>query len=162
MPCRWFCHVDDDNYVNSKGLLQLLSGFSPSQDIYVGRPSLDHPIEAAERAQGHGIASTVKFFATRGAGFRISRDLALRMSPWVSLGNFISAAEKARLPDDCTIGYITEALLQVKLLHSFHSSTHTWRTCRDCQLTPCSDRYHAQPLSYWPALRFRAHSLLSP
>ncbi|XP_074116594.1 beta-1,3-N-acetylglucosaminyltransferase radical fringe isoform X2 [Sminthopsis crassicaudata] len=121
---KWFCHVDDDNYVNSKGLLQLLSGFSPSQDVYVGRPSLDHPIEAADRAQGSGTASTVKFwFATGGAGFCISRGLALKMSPWASLGNFISTAEKVRLPDDCTIGYIIEGLLQVKLLHStlFHS-----------------------------------------
>lgn len=40
-----------------------------------------------------------------------------------SLGNFISTAERVRLPDDCTIGYIIEGLLEVKLLHSplFHS-----------------------------------------
>lgn len=40
-----------------------------------------------------------------------------------SLGNFISTAEKIRLPDDCTIGYIIEALLEVTLTHSnlFHS-----------------------------------------
>ncbi|OWK54415.1 Beta-1,3-N-acetylglucosaminyltransferase radical fringe [Lonchura striata] len=45
------------------------------------------------------------------------------MSPWASLGNFISTAERVRLPDDCTIGYIIEGLLEVKLLHSplFHS-----------------------------------------
>lgn len=114
---RWFCHVDDDNYVNPGGLLQLLSAFSPSQDVYLGRPSLDHPIEATERAQGGGTVSagpgqgqlgawrpcgegvgvggaltggslphqvtTVKFwFATGGAGFCLSRGLALKMSPW--------------------------------------------------------------------------------
>lgn len=41
----------------------------------------------------------------------------------LSLGNFISTAEKIRLPDDCTIGYIIEALLEVTLTHSnlFHS-----------------------------------------
>lgn len=40
-----------------------------------------------------------------------------------SLGNFISTAERVRLPDDCTIGYIIEGLLDVRLLHSplFHS-----------------------------------------
>ena len=47
----------------SKGLLQLLSTFSPSQDIYLGRPSLDHPIEATERIQGSG---TVRAGAKRG------------------------------------------------------------------------------------------------
>lgn len=49
--------MDDDNYVNPRGLLQLLSAFSPSQDIYLGRPSLDHPIEATERIQGGGTVS---------------------------------------------------------------------------------------------------------
>ncbi|CAI9568446.1 unnamed protein product [Staurois parvus] len=45
------------------------------------------------------------------------------MSPWASMGNFISTAEKVRLPDDCTIGYIIEGLLEVKMQHSslFHS-----------------------------------------
>lgn len=44
-------------------------------------------------------------------------------APSHSLGNFISTAERVRLPDDCTIGYIIEGLLEVKLLHSplFHS-----------------------------------------
>lgn len=120
---KWFCHVDDDNYVNPQNLLRLLSAFSHSQDVYVGRPSLDHPIEAADHVRSDG-SSTVKFwFATGGAGFCISRGLALKMSPWASLGNFISTAERVRLPDDCTIGYIIEGLLEVKLLHSplFHS-----------------------------------------
>ncbi|KAK2528318.1 Rfng [Columba guinea] len=121
---KWFCHVDDDNYVNPRTLLRLLSAFSHSQDVYVGRPSLDHPIEAADHVQSDGSKTTVKFwFATGGAGFCISRGLALKMSPWASLGNFISTAERVRLPDDCTIGYIIEGLLEVKLLHSplFHS-----------------------------------------
>uniref|UniRef100_A0A8D0L5F9 O-fucosylpeptide 3-beta-N-acetylglucosaminyltransferase n=1 Tax=Sphenodon punctatus TaxID=8508 RepID=A0A8D0L5F9_SPHPU len=120
---KWFCHVDDDNYVNLQSLLRLLSAFSHSQDVYVGRPSLDHPIEAADHDQKDG-SMTVKFwFATGGAGFCISRCLALKMSPWASLGNFISTAERVRLPDDCTVGYIIEGLLEVKLLHSslFHS-----------------------------------------
>ncbi|XP_058558753.1 beta-1,3-N-acetylglucosaminyltransferase radical fringe isoform X1 [Neofelis nebulosa] len=121
---KWFCHVDDDNYVNPEGLLQLLSAFSPSQDVYLGRPSLDHPIEAAERVQGGGTVTTVKFwFATGGAGFCLSRGLALKMSPWASLGSFMSTAERVRLPDDCTVGYIVEGLLGARLLPSslFHS-----------------------------------------
>ncbi|XP_078257237.1 beta-1,3-N-acetylglucosaminyltransferase radical fringe isoform X2 [Rhinoraja longicauda] len=114
---KWFCHFDDDNYVNIRNLVHLLSTYSHTQDVYIGRPSLDHPVEALER-------TSVKFwFATGGAGFCISRGLALKMSPWASFGNFISTAEKIRLPDDCTIGYIVEGLLEVKMIHSdlFHS-----------------------------------------
>ncbi|KAM6472950.1 beta-1,3-N-acetylglucosaminyltransferase radical fringe isoform 2-T6 [Liasis olivaceus] len=120
---KWFCHVDDDNYVNLQSLLSLLSAFSHSQDIYIGRPSLDHPIEAADHIRNDGSTTTKFWFATGGAGFCISRGLALKMSPWASLGSFISTAERIRLPDDCTIGYIIEGLLEVKLLHSplFHS-----------------------------------------
>ncbi|MEQ2238493.1 hypothetical protein ILYODFUR_033730 [Ilyodon furcidens] len=119
----WFCHVDDDNYVILPSLLRLLSSYHHSQDIYLGRPSLDHPIEAAERVKSDGTVSVKFWFATGGAGFCISRGLALKMSPWASLGNFISTAEKIRLPDDCTIGYIIEALLEVTLTHThlFHS-----------------------------------------
>ncbi|XP_072229386.1 beta-1,3-N-acetylglucosaminyltransferase radical fringe [Leuresthes tenuis] len=120
---KWFCHVDDDNYVILPSLLRLLSSYHHSQDIYLGRPSLDHPIEAAERVKSDGSVSVKFWFATGGAGFCISRGLALKMSPWASLGNFISTAEKIRLPDDCTIGYIIEALLEVTLTHThlFHS-----------------------------------------
>ncbi|XP_049614540.1 beta-1,3-N-acetylglucosaminyltransferase radical fringe [Syngnathus scovelli] len=120
---KWFCHVDDDNYVILPSLLQLLSSYHHSQDVYLGRPSLDHPIEAAERVKSNGMVSVKFWFATGGAGFCISRGLALKMSPWASLGNFISTAEKIRLPDDCTIGYIIEALLEVALIHTplFHS-----------------------------------------
>ncbi|XP_030061044.1 beta-1,3-N-acetylglucosaminyltransferase radical fringe isoform X1 [Microcaecilia unicolor] len=120
---KWFCHVDDDNYVNLSALHHLLAAFSHSQDVYLGRPSLDHPIEAADRVRSDGSTSVKFWFATGGAGFCISRGLALKMSPWASMGNFISTAEKMRLPDDCTIGYIIEGLLEVKLLHVslFHS-----------------------------------------
>uniref|UniRef100_A0A7N6FJR9 O-fucosylpeptide 3-beta-N-acetylglucosaminyltransferase n=1 Tax=Anabas testudineus TaxID=64144 RepID=A0A7N6FJR9_ANATE len=120
---KWFCHVDDDNYVILPSLLRLLSSYHHSQDVYLGRPSLDHPIEAAERIKSDGSVTVKFWFATGGAGFCISRGLALKMSPWASLGNFISTAEKIRLPDDCTIGYIIEALLEVALTHThlFHS-----------------------------------------
>ncbi|KAL7870090.1 hypothetical protein AOLI_G00140780 [Acnodon oligacanthus] len=120
---KWFCHVDDDNYVILPSLLQLLSSYSHTQDVYLGRPSLDHPIETAERVKSDGSVSVKFWFATGGAGFCISRGLALKMSPWASLGNFITTAEKIRLPDDCTIGYIIEALLEVPLKHTrlFHS-----------------------------------------
>ncbi|XP_063149338.1 beta-1,3-N-acetylglucosaminyltransferase radical fringe isoform X2 [Candoia aspera] len=130
---KWFCHVDDDNYVNLQSLLRLLSAFSHSQDIYIGRPSLDHPIEAADHIQNDGSTTTKFWFATGGAGFCISRGLALKMSPWASLGSFISTAERIRLPDDCTIGYIIEGLLEVKLLHSplFHSHLENLQRLRD-------------------------------
>lgn len=53
LSCRWFCHVDDDNYLNPEALLSLLSGFPQDGDVYVGRPSLDKPITAHELMEGN-------------------------------------------------------------------------------------------------------------
>ncbi|XP_077130878.1 beta-1,3-N-acetylglucosaminyltransferase lunatic fringe [Ranitomeya variabilis] len=120
---KWFCHVDDDNYVNVKTLLKLLSRYSHTSDIYIGKPSLDRPIQATERISESKMRPVNFWFATGGAGFCISRGLALKMSPWASGGHFMNTAEKIRLPDDCTIGYIIESVLGVKLIRSnlFHS-----------------------------------------
>lgn len=49
--------MDDDNYVILPSLLQLLSSYHHSQDVYLGRPSLDHAIEAAERVKSDGSVS---------------------------------------------------------------------------------------------------------
>ncbi|XP_066531839.1 beta-1,3-N-acetylglucosaminyltransferase lunatic fringe [Hoplias malabaricus] len=120
---KWFCHVDDDNYINSKALVQLLSQYAHTQDMYVGKPSLDRPIEATERLGDNKMRPVNFWFATGGAGFCVSRGLALKMSPWASGGHFMNTAEKIRLPDDCTIGYIIESVLGVPLTRSnlFHS-----------------------------------------
>ncbi|XP_075947685.1 beta-1,3-N-acetylglucosaminyltransferase lunatic fringe-like [Anarhichas minor] len=120
---KWFCHVDDDNYVNVRSLLKLLSQYSHTQDVYIGRPSLERPIEATE-SLGTSQMKQVRFwFATGGAGFCLSHGLALKMKPWASDGAFMATAEHIRLPDDCTVGYIAEALLGVSLIRSalFHS-----------------------------------------
>ncbi|XP_051242607.1 beta-1,3-N-acetylglucosaminyltransferase lunatic fringe [Dicentrarchus labrax] len=120
---KWFCHVDDDNYVNVGSLLKLLSQFSHTQDVYIGRPSLERPIEATERLGTTDMKQVRFWFATGGAGFCLSHGLALKMKPWASDGTFMVTAEHIRLPDDCTVGYIVEALLGVSLIRSalFHS-----------------------------------------
>lgn len=120
---KWFCHVDDDNYVNVRALVKHLSQYTHTQDMYIGKPSLDRPIEATERLGDNKMKPVNFWFATGGAGFCVSRGLALKMSPWAREGHFIIMAEKIRLPDDCTIGYIIESVLGVPLTRSnlFHS-----------------------------------------
>lgn len=64
LSCRWFCHVDDDNYVNPEALLSLLSGFPQDSDIYVGKPSLDKPITGHELLEGNKTVSQPLFSLT--------------------------------------------------------------------------------------------------
>lgn len=54
---RWFCHVDDDNYVNVRALLRLLASYPHTQDVYIGKPSLDRPIQATERVSENTMVS---------------------------------------------------------------------------------------------------------
>uniref|UniRef100_A0A8D1SWA0 LFNG O-fucosylpeptide 3-beta-N-acetylglucosaminyltransferase n=1 Tax=Sus scrofa TaxID=9823 RepID=A0A8D1SWA0_PIG len=54
---KWFCHVDDDNYVNVRALLRLLASYPHTQDIYLGKPSLDRPIQATERVSETKVVS---------------------------------------------------------------------------------------------------------
>nr|XP_019613105.1 PREDICTED: beta-1,3-N-acetylglucosaminyltransferase lunatic fringe isoform X3 [Rhinolophus sinicus] len=141
---KWFCHVDDDNYVNVRALLRLLASYPHTQDVYIGKPSLDRPIQATERVSENKMRPVHFWFATGGAGFCISRGLALKMSPWASGGHFMSTAERIRLPDDCTIGYIVEALLGVRLIRSglFHSHLE------NLQQVPASELHEQVTLSY--------------
>lgn len=120
---RWFCHVDDDNYVNPEALLSLLSAFPQDSDIYVGKPSLDKPITAHELLEGNATREVRFWFATGGAGFCLSRRLAEKMAPWASGSRFEQTSATIRLPDDCTVGFIVEKRLGISMVHCplFHS-----------------------------------------
>lgn len=56
-------------------------------------------------------------------GLGVGRAIEVLTSLPSSLGSFMNTAERVRLPDDCTVGYIVEGLLGARLLHSplFHS-----------------------------------------
>ncbi|XP_078138791.1 beta-1,3-N-acetylglucosaminyltransferase manic fringe [Centroberyx gerrardi] len=120
---RWFCHVDDDNYVNPEALLSLLSAFPQDGDVYVGKPSLDKPITAHELLEGNATREVRFWFATGGAGFCLSRQLAEKMAPWAGGSRFEQTSAAIRLPDDCTVGFIVEKRLGVAMVHCplFHS-----------------------------------------
>lgn len=123
---KWFCHFDDDNYVNVPRLLEILSNYNPQEDWYLGKPSIRRPLEIMNKDQPSNIRNkpNISFwFATGGAGFCLSKSLALKMVPVASGGKFMSIGEKIRLPDDVTMGYIIEYLLgkPLTVIKEFHS-----------------------------------------
>ncbi|KDR18395.1 Fringe glycosyltransferase, partial [Zootermopsis nevadensis] len=134
---KWFCHFDDDNYVNVPRLVKLLADYSPQEDWYLGKPSIRAPLEILNKDKS---AQKISFwFATGGAGFCLSRSLALKMIPVASGGKFISIGEKIRLPDDVTMGYIIEHLLKKPLtvIDQFHSHLEPMKFLRQ-------DSFHDQ------------------
>ncbi|XP_071542990.1 fringe glycosyltransferase [Panulirus ornatus] len=124
---RWWCHFDDDNYVNVLQLVRSLAEYDPLLDWYLGKPSIRAPLEIINR---DNVSQRISFwFATGGAGFCISRSLGLKMIPIAGGGKFISVGEKIRLPDDVTMGYIIEHILRKKLtvVDEFHSHLEPMR-----------------------------------
>ncbi|KAH7643711.1 fringe glycosyltransferase-like [Dermatophagoides farinae] len=117
---KWWCHFDDDNYVNIPKLIELLRHYDPIYDWYLGKTSIKQPLEIDDREFKKKIHFS---FATGGAGFCISRALALKMISVASNGQLISVGDRIRLPDDVTIGYIIEHMLDKKLteIDEFHS-----------------------------------------
>ncbi|EDV95819.1 GH15563 [Drosophila grimshawi] len=121
---KWFCHFDDDNYVNVPRLVKLLDEYSPSVDWYLGKPSISSPLEIHLDNKNTTTNKKITFwFATGGAGFCLSRALTLKMLPIAGGGKFISIGDKIRFPDDVTMGFIIEHLLKVPLtvVDNFHS-----------------------------------------
>lgn len=42
---RWFCHFDDDNYVNVPRLVSVLQKYNHQEDWYLGRTSVYEPVK---------------------------------------------------------------------------------------------------------------------
>lgn len=118
---RWFCHFDDDNYVNALALVRKLKEYDHREDWYLGKPSIPEPLEILDRDNNNRKLSF--WFATGGAGFCLSRSLAVKMLPIAGGGKFESVGDKIRLPDDVTMGYIVEHVLKTPLtvIKEFHS-----------------------------------------
>ncbi|XP_058122172.1 fringe glycosyltransferase [Anopheles ziemanni] len=123
---KWWCHFDDDNYVNIPRLVRMLDDYSPTQDWYLGKPSISSPLEIFldNTKTSTEVNKKVTFwFATGGAGFCVSRALALRMMPVAASGKFVAIGDKIRFPDDVTMGFLIEHILKVPLtvIDAFHS-----------------------------------------
>ena len=41
---KWYCHVDDDNYINIPNLVSLLSNYNPKKLYYLGKLSWSKPV----------------------------------------------------------------------------------------------------------------------
>jgi len=118
---RWFCHFDDDNYVNVPALVKTLRAFDHRAEWYLGKPSIAGKLEVLDRAD-EGESTSFRF-ATGGAGLCLSRPLATRMAPSSAEGRLESLGDRVRLPDDVTLGYVIEHMLGVDLtvVDDFHS-----------------------------------------
>jgi len=117
----WFCHLDDDNYLNVPALVKILSSYSPLKEWYLGKASISTPLEMLDRSKLPEEKKVRFLFGTGGAGFCLSRPLLVSMLSKVA--GIATTGDNIRLPDDVTVGYIAEVIMgvpltQVDTLHS--------------------------------------------
>jgi len=117
---QWWCHFDDDNYVNVVALGKLLERFDSSKPWYLGKTSTASALKIMDI---NGKTNSSFWFATGGAGFCVSRTLAMKMAPFAVDGKFVEAGNQFWFPDDVTMGYIIEHKLGINLtvIPEFHS-----------------------------------------
>jgi len=125
---KWWCHFDDDNYVNINGLLTLLQSYDWQAYVYLGKLSVKRAMTTLFDDE------PVQFwFATGGAGICISQTLAVKISPWCKGEEFVRTSEKLKLPDDCTLGFIITNRAGVELSQCplFHSHLERLSTIKE-------------------------------
>ncbi|XP_057667628.1 fringe glycosyltransferase [Diorhabda carinulata] len=156
---KWFCHFDDDNYVNVPRLVRFLGDYNPRDEWYLGKPSIQAPLEIVKKEKK--VVRKIKFwFATGGAGFCLSRALAVKMKPFASEGRFISTGERIRLPDDVTMGYIIEHLLKQPLtvIDQFHSHLEPMKFIRRDMIEDQISFSYAKSKDEWNVIRIDGFS----
>ena len=119
---KWWCHWDDDNYVNVNELRKFLEKFDSEKSWYIGRASLDHPLEQTLDGK------TLKYwFAHGGCGFCVSQALVKKMKVFVENGEFQKLGSILGISDDCVVGFIINNLLGTPLTNCklFNSHYHS-------------------------------------
>ncbi|CDW57844.1 fringe glycosyltransferase [Trichuris trichiura] len=107
---RWFCHFDDDNYVNLFVLRELLDAMDARGDHYIGKRSSNH-----RKNDKHAAPFS---FATGGAGFCLSRALFNKIMPYLVRG----LSTRQNFPDDVMMGFMVSRVhAKLKEIDRFHS-----------------------------------------
>merc|ERR1712156_590681 len=101
----WFCHFDDDQYVNVAALESKLRQFDERKDWYLGKPSIGKPLDILDRDDLDTQKRISFWFATGGAGFCLSKSLSEKMRalakvPLTKVDEFHSHLEPLRLVSD--------------------------------------------------------------
>ena len=103
---RWFCHFDDDEYLNIGLLAKQLRTYNFSGDYYVG-----HSLGKVEpQTQGNfkdfPEAKRTHYLSATGASYCISAGLMKKVEKYFRGGSFVSTCHKLSLADDLTLGAI--------------------------------------------------------
>ncbi|XP_065891470.1 beta-1,3-N-acetylglucosaminyltransferase manic fringe-like isoform X2 [Dysidea avara] len=118
---QWFCHVDDDIYVNVPQLSKLLKQYDPRLPFYIGkfpavqlRKSLmkvESPVRMSFTKNGYPVKQIHFQYAT-GATYCISHELMMQAKQYLNGKEaFGTICKLTQYPDDMTVGFIINVLM---------------------------------------------------
>jgi hypothetical protein len=115
----WFCHFDDDQYVNVNKLKEYLSTFDFNQPYYIGRTSWSESLKRSKEPFPYPF-----WFATLGAGVCLSKRTINLLKPYTeNISEFVNGCIQENYHDDIYLGFILNGYLNITLTKTnrFHS-----------------------------------------
>ena len=105
---RWFCHLDDDQYLNIKALKNLLKKYNSSKKYYIGHyvSWLIHKKKMAHILKFFPEAKRNTFFYATGATYCLSAALMVEMERYARGERFVATCKHLKKGEDLSIGAI--------------------------------------------------------
>ncbi|CAF1256121.1 unnamed protein product [Adineta steineri] len=115
----WFCHFDDDQYVNVNKLNEYLSTLDSNKPYYIGRTSWPNALQRSKEPFPSPF-----WFATLGAGVCLSKQTIHLLKPYTqTTSEFVDGCIRENYHDDIYLGFLLSAYLNITLTKTdrFHS-----------------------------------------
>jgi fringe protein len=115
----WFCHFDDDQYVNVNKLKEYLSTLDSNQPYYIGRTSWSDSLKRSKEPFPYPF-----WFATLGAGVCLSKPTVYLLEPYTrNVSDFADGCIRENYHDDIYLGFVLNGYLNISLTKTnrFHS-----------------------------------------
>ena len=104
---RWYCHFDDDQYLNIRALSSLLQKYNSSEKYYFGKwPSCCQPKPLTPHLRQFPEATRNSCKYATGAVYCMSASLMVEMERYIRGKKFVETSDKLGLSDDQSIGAI--------------------------------------------------------
>ncbi|XP_065898874.1 beta-1,3-N-acetylglucosaminyltransferase lunatic fringe-like [Dysidea avara] len=123
----WFCHLDDDMYLNTKVLAKYLANHNHNLSWYIGYYPLaaGKPFELdSYRLKSIKNPKRTKFSFATGGTYCISRPLLRKLINFFNGNNFEATCNQFMLTDDMIIGMVIEVILGFNLTDVSNIKTH--------------------------------------
>jgi len=115
----WFCHFDDDQYVNVNNLQEYLSTLESNKSYYIGRASWPDTLKRSKEPFPNPF-----WFATLGAGVCLSKRALILLEPYTqNPSQFADGCINENYHDDIYLGFLLYGYLNISLTKTdrFHS-----------------------------------------